>query len=112
MPIRQVPNPTFVQNVMLTQVGIDEPQSCRFVFNYMVLQQAREKYDEVKDQEIAAALLNFVSDWVADDMLGEDGLPVEFNEDALRKFLAHHPPAAGEIIRAYFVALAESRLKN
>jgi hypothetical protein len=112
MPIRQVPNPTFVQNVMLTQVGIDELQSCRFVFNYLPLADAQAKYEAVKDQEAATAMLNFVSGWVADDMLSANGGPIDFSEAELRQFLLHHPPAAGEIIRAYFVALTESRLKN
>ena len=109
------PNPTFADEVTITVPGQKEPGTINLTFKYRSLKEYGELMEligEKKDKNgkvikpgktVAEALPEFVLGW---------DLPEEFNAENVAIFLNNYPSAYGEIARAYFLLLFESRVKN
>lgn len=108
--IRLVPDPTFETLVSLTVPGQPEPVEVPMTFRHMTVKQAAEWFAASKDKPSGEALSDIVRDWRG--VMGEDGKEIVYSDKVLAALLANYQPAAREIVRAWQIALTESRVKN
>lgn len=109
MTIRLVPAPTFKARVRFTQPGADDAL-VEFEFRHKSPAALGEWVKASADKTADGAMVEVIANWSG--VIDGDGNEVPFNQDNLAAFLSGHGPRAGELFRAYWRELMESRQKN
>jgi hypothetical protein len=108
--IRLVPAPVFKHKVRITVPGEPEPAELLLTFRHMTAQRRAEWFAQSTDKDIALAVADVVAGW--EGVTDAEGKEIGFSAETLALFLNGYEAAANEILRAWMVALTESRLKN
>lgn len=122
--IKLNPNPTFSAFVKLTEPGNPVPVEISITFRHKTQEGVAEWFKANEQRKTGEALHEVIANWGEpvrnesgglDDgkpVVGEDGMPVLYSQAALATLLKNYGAATVEILRAWQIELAASRVKN
>lgn len=122
--IKLNPNPTFSTFVRLTEPGNPVPAEISITFRHKTHEGVTEWFKANEKIQNAEAIDQIIVGWgepvlnekgetdPGKPVIGDDGQPVPYSCKALAQLLKNYAPATVEILRAWQIALGESRAKN
>jgi hypothetical protein len=108
----------------LTEPGNPVPAEISVTFRHKTQEGVAEWFKQNEQRSYSEALDEIIVSWgdpVLNDeggndagkpVIGDDGQPVPYSKAALAQLLKNYAAATAEIIRAWQIALSESRVKN
>lgn len=108
--IKLIPDPTFKAQVPFTVAGTDVPAVIEIEFAYKSPPVLAAWWEACKEQPIATGMADVIKGWTG--VVDESGADVPYSPEGLSRFIGSSSTRGGELLRAYFKNLTESRLKN